>query len=168
MYNVKSMDCNEYIDDGEVLESISEAKKLVKNKAEVYRILEKARNYKGLTHREAAVLLEVDDDETLGLMFKIAKEVKEAIYGKRIVIFAPLYLSNYCVNNCKYCGYKCSNKIARHRLSQEELSHMLGVSRQSVNRQLKLWEEDGTLRVRYRGIELLNRAQLEQHAAAPG
>ncbi len=121
MYNVKSMDCNEYIDDGEVLESISEAKKLVKNKAEVYRILEKARNYKGLTHREAAVLLEVDDDETLGLMFKIAKEVKEAIYGKRIVIFAPLYLSNYCVNNCKYCGYKCSNKIARHRLSQEEL-----------------------------------------------
>ena len=54
-------------------------------------------------------------------MYKIAREIKEKIYGKRIVLFAPLYLSNYCVNNCKYCGYKCSNKIARHQLSQEEV-----------------------------------------------
>jgi 2-iminoacetate synthase len=121
MYNVKSMDANEFIDDGEVLESISEAKKLVQDKSEIERILNKARQYKGLTHREAAVLLEVDDDETLEKMFKTAKEVKEEIYGKRIVLFAPLYLSNYCVNDCKYCGYKCSNKIGRHQLSQEEL-----------------------------------------------
>ncbi|MEN6325927.1 MAG: [FeFe] hydrogenase H-cluster radical SAM maturase HydG, partial [Syntrophomonas sp.] len=70
---------------------------------------------------EAAVLLEVDDDETLEKMYKIAKEVKEEIYGKRIVMFAPLYLSSYCVNNCKYCGYKCANKIGRHQLSQDEL-----------------------------------------------
>ncbi len=121
MYNVKSLDANEFIDDGEILDSIDEAKKLVKNKAEVERILEKASQYKGLTHREAAVLLEVDDDEILEKMYKVAREVKEAIYGKRIVLFAPLYLSNYCVNNCKYCGYKCSNKIGRHRLTQEEL-----------------------------------------------
>lgn len=121
MYNVRSMDSNEFIDDAEVLESISEAKKLSGNKAEIDRILAKARQYKGLTHREAAVLLEIDDDELLERMYKIAREVKEEIYGKRIVLFAPLYLSNYCVNNCRYCGYKCENKIGRHQLSQEEL-----------------------------------------------
>jgi len=121
MYNVRSMDSNEFIDDAEVLESISEAKKLSVNKAEIDRILDKARRYKGLTHREAAVLLEIDDDELLERMFKIAREVKEEIYGKRIVLFAPLYLSNYCVNNCRYCGYKCENKIGRHQLTQEEL-----------------------------------------------
>lgn len=81
----------------------------------------KARECKGLTHREIAVLLEIEDEEILEEMYKIAKEIKEKIYGKRVVLFAPLYLSNYCVNNCKYCGYKCSNKIARHQLSQEEL-----------------------------------------------
>lgn len=81
----------------------------------------KARECKGLTHREIAVLLEIEDEEILEEMYKIAKEIKKKIYGKRVVLFAPLYLSNYCVNNCKYCGYKCSNKIARHQLSQEEL-----------------------------------------------
>lgn len=121
MYNVKSMDANEFIDDAEILESIDEAKKLSKDKAEVNRILTKASEYKGLTHREVAVLLELDDEETLEEMYRIARKVKEEIYGKRIVIFAPLYLSNYCVNNCKYCGYKCSNKIGRHQLTQEEL-----------------------------------------------
>ncbi|WP_368489428.1 [FeFe] hydrogenase H-cluster radical SAM maturase HydG [Clostridium sp. BJN0013] len=121
MYNVKSMDSNEFIDDGEVLESINEAKKFVKDKNEINRILFKAKKYRGLTHREAAVLLEIDDDETLEKMYKIAKEVKEKIYGRRIVLFAPLYLSSYCVNNCKYCGYRCANKIGRHQLSQDEL-----------------------------------------------
>ncbi|NLT95496.1 MAG: [FeFe] hydrogenase H-cluster radical SAM maturase HydG [Clostridia bacterium] len=121
MYNVKSLDANEFIDDGEVLASIEEGRKLAKKKDIVYGLLTKARDCKGLTHREVAVLLEVDDDEILEEMFKIAKEVKEKIYGKRIVLFAPLYLSNYCVNNCKYCGYKCSNKISRHQLTQEEL-----------------------------------------------
>lgn len=121
MYNVKSLNANEFIDDGEVLESIREAKRLSKNKNEIERILAKAREYKGLTHREAAVLLEVDDDEILEKMYKTAKEVKEEIYGKRIVLFAPLYLSNYCVNDCKYCGYKCSNKIGRHKLTQDEV-----------------------------------------------
>lgn len=121
MYNIKSMDSNEFIDDAEVLESISEAKKLSSDKEEINRILAKARQYKGLTHREAAILLEVDDDELLEKMYKIAREVKEEIYGKRIVLFAPLYLSSYCVNNCRYCGYKCENKIGRHQLTQEEL-----------------------------------------------
>jgi 2-iminoacetate synthase len=121
MYNVKSMDANEFIDDAEILDSIEEAKKKVKSRAEIERILTKVREYKGLSHREAAVLLEVEDEEILARMYKIAKEVKEKIYGKRIVMFAPLYLSNYCVNNCKYCGYKCQNNIGRHQLTQEEV-----------------------------------------------
>lgn len=112
MYNVKSHDSNEFIDNNEVLESIEEAKRNAGNKDLVLNIIEKARKYKGLTHREAAVLLEVNDDEILDMMYKAAIEIKEKIYGKRIVIFAPLYLSNYCVNNCKYCGYKCINKIS--------------------------------------------------------
>lgn len=121
MYDVKSMEANEFIDHGEVLESIEQGKKLVRDKDEVDRILEKVSQYKGLTHREAAVLLEIDDDDTLEKMYKVAREIKEEIYGKRIVLFAPLYLSSYCVNNCKYCGYKCTNKIKRHKLTQEEL-----------------------------------------------
>ena len=121
MYNIKSMDANEFIDDGEILASIAEAKKLVNDQAEIDRILAKVREYKGLTHREAAVLLEVEDEETLAKMYKIAKEVKEKIYGKRIVMFAPLYLSSYCVNNCKYCGYRCQNDIGRHQLTQDEV-----------------------------------------------
>lgn len=121
MFNVKSMDANEFIDDGEVLESIEKAKELAQNRGEIERILKKASECKGLTHREAAVLLEVDDEETLEQMYRIAREVKERIYGKRIVLFAPLYLSSYCVNNCNYCGYKCANKIGRHQLTQSEL-----------------------------------------------
>ncbi len=121
MYNVKSADSNEYIDDGEVLESLSEGKKSAADKVHVREILGKARKFKGLTHREAAVLLELKDEELLEELYTIAKEVKETIYGKRIVLFAPLYLSSYCVNNCRYCGYKHSNKIQRHQLSQEEL-----------------------------------------------
>jgi 2-iminoacetate synthase len=115
------MDANEFIDDGEILASIAAARKLVNDQAEIDRILAKVRDYKGLTHREAAVLLEVEDDETLAKMYKIAKEVKEKIYGKRIVMFAPLYLSSYCVNNCKYCGYRCQNDIGRHQLTQDEV-----------------------------------------------
>lgn len=121
MYNVQSMDANEFIDNNEVLASINEAKKQINNMEEIDRILSKAREYQGLTHREVAILLEIDDDEILNEMYKIAREIKERIYGKRIVLFAPLYLSSYCVNNCKYCGYRCANKIGRHQLTQEEL-----------------------------------------------
>jgi 2-iminoacetate synthase len=121
MYDVKSMDANEFIDDREILESISAARALVKDRAEIEKILEKAMECRGLSHREAAVLLEIDDDETLGKMFLTARKIKEKIYGNRIVLFAPLYLSSYCVNNCKYCGYRCANKVGRHQLSQDEL-----------------------------------------------
>ncbi len=121
MYNVKSHDSNQFIDDTEVLESIEAAKKLALDKVEIDRILAKAGDCRGLTHREVAALLEIDDDDTLEKMYRTAKKVKEKIYGKRIVLFAPLYLSSYCVNNCKYCGYRCANKIGRHQLTQEEV-----------------------------------------------
>ncbi len=121
MYNPKSKDANEFIDNNEVIESIEEAKKLVNDAQYIEKILEKAETCKGLTHREAAVLLELEDDAALEKIYKSAKKIKEKIYGNRIVLFAPLYLSNYCVNNCKYCAYKCSNKIGRTQLSQEQL-----------------------------------------------
>ena len=86
-----------------ILES---AKEKAKNKDEVERIIKKASLAEGITPEEAAILLNIEDKELLDKMFKVAKQVKEKIYGKRIVMFAPLYVSNYCVNNCVYCGYQ--------------------------------------------------------------
>ena len=122
MYNPKSRDANEFIDDAEVRSSIEDAKRLAADPANIERILAKAAKCKGLNHREAAVLLNVDDPATLDRIYHLAKEIKEQIYGKRIVMFAPLYLSNYCVNNCKYCGFRCANGIARVKLTQEQVS----------------------------------------------
>ena len=121
MYDVKSRDANEFIDDGEVRASLEEAARLAAVPGEVERILDRARACRGLSHREAAVLLRVDDETTLEKMYALAKEVKERIYGKRIVLFAPLYLSNYCVNNCAYCGFRCANRIERARLTQDQV-----------------------------------------------
>ena len=89
-----------------ILES---AKEKAKNKDEVEKIIKKASLAEGITPEEAAILLNIEDKELLDKMFKVAKQVKEKIYGKRIVMFAPLYVSNYCVNNCVYCGYKHCN-----------------------------------------------------------
>ncbi len=88
----------------------------------VNEILNKSLCLKGLSMQEAAVLLNVEDDKTLSKLFKAAKEVKEKIYGKRIVLFSPLYISNYCTNNCLYCGFRMANKdIKRRKLSVEEV-----------------------------------------------
>jgi 2-iminoacetate synthase len=151
MYNVKSKDSNEFINHDEVLFSIEEAKKKSNDKNYILTLVEKARQYKGLTHREAAVLLEVDDDEILEMMYKAAKEVKEKIYGKRIVIFAPLYLSNYCVNNCRYCGYKCTNDIARYKLTQEELAEEVKALQELGHKRLLLeaGEDDKNCPIEY-------------------
>lgn len=114
---------SDFIIDEEIYSSINEGEKLAQDKVYVNKILDKARKYEGLTHREAAVLLSIDDESILEEMYKVAKEIKEKIYGRRIVIFAPLYVSDYCVNNCVYCGYKCSNKdFTRKRLTMEELA----------------------------------------------
>lgn len=119
---MKEYFAKDFIIDSEIRDSIAYGKEKSNHKELIRGILDKAKACKGLTHREAAILLSINDEEILNEMFKTAKEIKEQIYGKRIVIFAPLYVSSYCVNGCKYCGYKHSNEsFKRNKLSQEQL-----------------------------------------------
>jgi len=112
----------DFIIDEEIRESMDEGLEKVKDHKLVRAILEKAKTCKGLTHREAAVLLNITDETVLAEMFKTAKEIKERIYGKRIVLFAPLYISSYCVNGCVYCGYQaCNDNMKRTKLTMEQL-----------------------------------------------
>src|SRR5699024_10754735 len=90
-------------------------------KDDIHKVLDKCRENKKLSHKDIATLLQVDDIKDFEDIFRIAGEIKRKIYGNRIVIFAPLYLSNYCINNCLYCGYKESNHMTRRRLSREEI-----------------------------------------------
>ncbi len=121
-YDPKSSVADEFIHDGEIQESLAYAQENKNNKEVIDAILEKARKMKGISHREAAVLLECGLEEENREIEKLAKEIKERFYGKRIVMFAPLYLSNYCVNGCLYCPYHMKNKhIARKKLTQEEI-----------------------------------------------
>lgn len=129
----------EFIDDEEIRISLEEAQAKAGDQAYVQSILEKARTCKGLTHREAAVLLEVTDPEVLGDINRSAKVIKEKIYGNRIVLFAPLYISNYCVNNCDYCGYKHSNSdFLRRKLSLAELADEVRVLQELGHKRLVL------------------------------
>ncbi len=130
IYNPKSRYAEEFINDAEILETLDYAEKNKNNAELIDEILEKARPKKtavgahceGLTHREASVLLACDIPEKIQKMYEIAEEIKLAFYGNRIVIFAPLYLSNYCVNGCTYCPYHLKNKvIPRKKLTQEEV-----------------------------------------------
>lgn len=119
---MKEYIAEEFISDSEVIDSIQYGKDRALDSSYVKELLQKAKECKGLSHREASVLLNITDETTLQDMFKTAKEIKEKIYGKRIVIFAPLYVSNYCVNNCEYCGYKHSNEdFKRRKLSMDEV-----------------------------------------------
>ncbi len=123
MYNPKSMKAEEFICHDEVVDSIRYADSVCGDMAAVDSIIDKAENLKGLTHREAAVLLACDDPARIDRIFKLAEKIKKDFYGNRIVIFAPLYLSNYCVNGCLYCPYHLKNKhIARKKLTQEEVA----------------------------------------------
>ncbi|MCX7658105.1 MAG: [FeFe] hydrogenase H-cluster radical SAM maturase HydG, partial [Oscillospiraceae bacterium] len=122
MYNKFSSKAEDFISHEEILETIEYAKKNKNNRELISKIIERAEDAKGLSHREAAVLLECDMPEENEKIFKLAKKIKEKIYGNRIVLFAPLYLSNYCVNGCIYCPYHHKNKhIARKKLSQEDI-----------------------------------------------
>ena len=122
MYNPRSMKAEEFICHQEILDSIEYAKQNKNNKELIEKILEKAALKNGLTHREALVLLECDDEEVWADIFGLAKEIKDYIYGKRIVMFAPLYLSNYCINGCTYCPYhKKNDHIKRKKLTQDEI-----------------------------------------------
>ncbi|MFH5837399.1 [FeFe] hydrogenase H-cluster radical SAM maturase HydG [Proteiniclasticum sp. C24MP] len=122
MYNVKSRNAEEFISHEEILETLEYAAKQAKDHQKVKEIIEKARAGKGLHHREAAVLLECSFEDLKEEIYSLAEEIKERFYGNRIVMFAPLYLSNYCVNGCVYCPYHLKNKhIARKKLTQEEI-----------------------------------------------
>ena len=122
MYNPKSMKATEFIDDGEILDSLEYAQANKSNYELINSIIERAKDCKGITHREAAVLLACDIDELNQKMYDLAKEIKQNIYGNRIVMFAPLYLSNYCINSCVYCPYHVKNKhICRKKLTQDEV-----------------------------------------------
>ena len=112
----------EFIDDQEILDTLEFAQQNKSNRELIDGILERARECKGLSHREAAVLLECDLADENEKMKALAREIKQKFYGNRIVMFAPLYLSNYCVNGCVYCPYHQGNKhISRKKLSQEEI-----------------------------------------------
>ncbi|HBW13069.1 MAG TPA: [FeFe] hydrogenase H-cluster radical SAM maturase HydG [Proteiniclasticum sp.] len=122
MYDVKSKKAEEFISHDEILETLSYAEKNRENRALIESIIEKARLGNGLSHREAAVLLDCGFEDLNEKIYKLAEEIKERFYGNRIVMFAPLYLSNYCVNGCVYCPYHLQNKhIARKKLTQEEI-----------------------------------------------
>ncbi|WP_263665175.1 [FeFe] hydrogenase H-cluster radical SAM maturase HydG [Bacteroides nordii] len=122
MYKLNSLKAEEFIDHQEVLDTLAYARTHKSNRALIEQLIEKAARCKGLTHREAALLLECDQPELTDRIFHLAKEIKQKFYGNRIVMFAPLYLSNYCVNGCTYCPYHLKNKtIARKKLTQEEI-----------------------------------------------
>ena len=122
MYNKHSLKATEFIDDEEIKETLRFAQENKHNKELISSLIERAADCKGLTHREAAVLLECDLPEENEKMFTLAKQIKQKLYGNRIVMFAPLYLSNYCVNGCVYCPYHYKNKhIRRKKLTQEEI-----------------------------------------------
>ncbi len=130
LYNPRSLKAEEFIHDGEIRETIAYALANKDNIALIDSLIEKARPVKtadgwqcaGLSHREAAVLLACDDPQTIERVKNLAEEIKLRFYGNRIVMFAPLYLSNYCVNGCVYCPYHVKNKhICRKKLTQEEV-----------------------------------------------
>ena len=121
-YNVSSTQAEEFISDEEIKASLAYAEENKNNLALIHQILDRAQDKKGLSHREAILLLECPDESVKERIFSLAKMIKDAIYGNRIVLFAPLYLSNYCVNSCVYCPYHVKNRaITRKKLSQEDI-----------------------------------------------
>lgn len=122
IFNPASGEAEEFINHQEILDTLQYASEHKNDRELIENLLEKAAKCGGLTHREAAVLLECDVPDLVDRIFHLAKEIKQRFYGNRIVMFAPLYLSNYCVNGCVYCPYHAKNKtIPRRKLTQEEI-----------------------------------------------
>lgn len=122
MYNVKSMKAEEFIDHQEIEDTLAYADAHKADRELITSIIEKAKLRKGLSHREASVLLSCELEDKNREVYELARQIKQDFYGNRIVMFAPLYLSNYCVNGCLYCPYHLKNKnIARKKLTQEEI-----------------------------------------------
>ncbi len=123
MYNPKSMKAEEFISHEEILRTLDYAEANKNNLELIEEILAKAEKREGLGYREASVLLACEDEAILQRVYKLAEQIKLDFYGNRIVMFAPLYLSNYCINGCTYCPYHMKNKhIARKKLTQEEVA----------------------------------------------
>lgn len=122
-YNPKSLKAEEFINHNEILETLAYADEHKNDTELIDKIIEKAKLRKGLSHREASVLLACEDKEKTEEIYNLAEQIKKDFYGNRIVMFAPLYLSNYCVNGCLYCPYHAKNKhIPRKKLTQEEVA----------------------------------------------
>lgn len=122
MYDPKSAHAEEFIDDAEIRETLDYAARNRGNRTLIEEIINKAATCKGLTHREATVLLECDQPDLVERYMQLARELKQRLYGNRIVLFAPLYLSNYCINGCVYCPYHGKNRtIPRKKLTQDEI-----------------------------------------------
>ncbi len=122
MYNPNSMKAEEFINHQEILDTLEYSDAHKNDRELILRILEKAKKRKGLSHRDASVLLMCEDEELNQQIYSLAEQIKKDFYGNRIVIFAPLYLSNYCVNQCVYCPYHLKNThIARKKLTQDEI-----------------------------------------------
>lgn len=122
MYDVNSKHADDFINHEEILDTLAYADENKHNEALINSLIEKAKLRKGLSHREASVLLACDIEEKNQEIYKLAEQIKKDFYGNRIVMFAPLYLSNYCINGCTYCPYHMKNKhIARKQLTQDEI-----------------------------------------------
>ena len=128
------MKINMFIDEKYILSVLEQAKSTTD--AEINDILDRAEQFKGLTHLEVASLLATEKPEHIDRIFKIAGKIKEHIYGDRVVMFAPLYVSDYCVNKCSYCGFRCDNDFDRRRLTMEE-----------IKQEVKLLEKMGHKRI---------------------
>ena len=123
-YDKTSSKAEEFINDGEILDTLKYADENKDNAELIDKIIAKAKLRKGLDHREASVLLACDMPDKLDEIYALARQIKKDFYGDRIVMFAPLYLSNYCVNGCVYCPYHAKNKhICRKKLTQEEVKN---------------------------------------------
>ena len=121
-YDIKSERAEEFIHHGEILSTLEYAAKNGNDASLIEDILQKAALGGGLSHREAALLIECQSEQTWERIFAMARELKSRIYGNRIVMFAPLYLSNHCINGCTYCPYHATNRtIPRRKLTQDEI-----------------------------------------------
>ena len=125
-----------YINHERVYELLEEGKKVTRE--DIINILEKARKKQGISHKDIAALLQLEDKELEKEMFKVAGEIKKSIYGKRVVLFAPLYISDYCVNNCVYCGYKKCNSFNRRKLTQDEIKEEVKILEKMGHKRLAL------------------------------
>ncbi|GAA0085746.1 [FeFe] hydrogenase H-cluster radical SAM maturase HydG [Clostridium sp. CTA-7] len=123
--------------DHECVERILEEAKGARRE-EIQAVLERAKKREGLSYEDIAVLLQAENEDDLKEIYKLAGEIKDSIYGKRVVIFAPLYVSNYCVNNCVYCGYKKCNSFARRKLTMEEVAEEVRILEKMGHKRLAL------------------------------